>query len=148
MFAEVAFPISNFQTFTYAIPKELKKEVQLGSRVQAPFGKRSCQGIILSIKSTTSYSGKTKAIHSLVDDIPVVTPELWQLICWMSKYYMTPIGQVAKTVLPQDLSTRYKPSKRWYVQHVPAADKPLILSIKKIKVISLPFAKSIFKQRK
>ena len=26
MFAEVAFPISNFQSFTYAIPKELKKE--------------------------------------------------------------------------------------------------------------------------
>ena len=100
MFAEVAFPISNFQTFTYTIPKELKKEVQLGSRVQAPFGKRSCQGIILSIKNKTYYSGKTKAIHSLVDDIPVVTPELWQLICWMSRYYMTPIGQVAKTVLP------------------------------------------------
>jgi len=131
MFAEVAFPISNFQTFTYTIPKELKKEVQLGSRVQAPFGKRNCQGIILNIKNKTSYSGKTKAIHSLVDDIPVVTPELWQLICWMSRYYMTPIGQVAKTVLPKDLSTRYKPSMRWYVQHVPVVEDTSIFSIKK-----------------
>ena len=62
MFAEVAFPISNFQTFTYTIPKELKKEVQLGSRVQAPFGKRNCQGIILSIKNKTSYSGTTSLL--------------------------------------------------------------------------------------
>ena len=76
MFAEVAFPISNFQSFTYVIPKELKKEIQLGSRVLAPFGKRNCQGIILSIKKTTSFSGKIKSIHSLVDDIPVVTPEI------------------------------------------------------------------------
>ena len=82
MFAEVAFPISNFQSFTYVIPKELKNEIQLGSRVLAPFGKRNCQGMVLGIKSTTSYSGKTKSIHSLVDDIPVVTPELWKLICW------------------------------------------------------------------
>ena len=131
MFAEVAFPISNFQSFTYAIPKELKKEIQLGSRVLAPFGKRNCQGIILSIKSTTSYSGKIKFIHSFVDDIPVVTPELWKLICWMSKYYMTPIGQVAKTVLPKNLSTRYKPAKRWYVQNFPFVKGDFILSLEK-----------------
>ena len=68
MFAEVAFPISNFQTFTYAIPKGLKKEIQLGSRVLAPLGKRSCQGIIVKITTEASYPGKTKEIFSLVDD--------------------------------------------------------------------------------
>ena len=131
MFAEVAFPISNFQSFTYVIPKELKKEIQLGSRVLAPFGKRNCQGIILSIKRTTSYSGKIKSIHSLVDDIPVVTPELWKLICWMSNYYMTPIGQVAKTVLPKNLSTRYKPAKRWYVESSSFVKGDFYLSLEK-----------------
>ena len=74
MFAEVAFPISNFQTFTYVIPKGLKKGIQLGSRVLAPLGKRNCQGIIIKITNQTSYLGKTKAIYSLVDDVPVVTP--------------------------------------------------------------------------
>ncbi len=131
MFAEVAFPISNFQTFTYAIPKGLKKEIQLGSRVLAPLGKRSCQGIIVKITTEASYIGKTKEIFSLVDDVSVVTPELWQLICWMSRYYMTPLGQVAKTVLPKDLSTRYKPPMRWYVQPVSVAEDSLIISIKK-----------------
>ena len=101
MFAEVAFPISNFQTFTYVIPEGLKKGIQLGSRVLAPLGKRNCQGIIIKITNEISYLGKTKEIYSLVDDVPVVTPELWKLICWMSRYYMTPLGQVAKTVLPK-----------------------------------------------
>ena len=133
MFAEVAFPISNFQSFTYAIPKELKNEIQLGSRVLAPFGKKNCQGMVLGINSTTSYSGKIKSIHSLVDDIPVVTPELWKLICWMSKYYMTPIGQVAKTVLPKNLSTRYKPVKRWYVQNSSFGKGDSIFSIENSK---------------
>ena len=131
MFAEVAFPISNFQSFTYVIPKELKNEIQLGSRVLAPFGKRNCQGMVLGIKSTTSYSGKIKSIHSLVDDIPIVTPELWKLICWMSNYYMTPIGQVAKTVLPKNLSTRYKPAKRWYVERSSFVKGDFILSLEK-----------------
>nr|MBC8467690.1 hypothetical protein [Candidatus Neomarinimicrobiota bacterium] len=38
MFAEIAFPISGFQTFTYKIPKGLAQEVQIGSRVNVQFG--------------------------------------------------------------------------------------------------------------
>ena len=44
-----------------------------------------------------------------------MTPELWKLINWISDYYLTPIGQVAKTVFPETLSTRYTPPKNWYV---------------------------------
>ena len=34
----------------------------------------------------------------------------------MAKYYITPIGQVAKTVLPTQFSTKYTPRKFWYVK--------------------------------
>ena len=118
MFAEVAFPISNFQTFSYSIPNDLIKKVQIGSRVIAPFGNRSSQGIVVEVLKENSYKGKIKPISSLVDDIQVVTPELWKLISWISKYYMTPLGQVAKVVLPNNLSTRYKPVKHWFVESI------------------------------
>ena len=49
MFAEIAFPISNFKTFTYEIPDDLNSSVQVGSRVIAPFGKRKVQGIIVNV---------------------------------------------------------------------------------------------------
>ena len=49
MFAEVAFPISNFKTFTYEIPKNLIAETHIGSRVVAPFRKQQIEGIIVNI---------------------------------------------------------------------------------------------------
>ena len=36
-----------------------------------------------------------------------------------------------KTVLPKQLSTRYKPPMRWYVQPVPVVEDSLIIPIKK-----------------
>ena len=49
MFAEVAFPISNFKTFTYEIPEKLISEIHIGSRVVAPFRKKQIEGIIVNI---------------------------------------------------------------------------------------------------
>ena len=91
MFAKVAFPISGYQTFTYKIPGNLASDIRIGSRVMAPFGRKDVQGIVTWKKSTSSFKGKIKTISSIVDDIPVMTPELWQLIEWMSQYYVAPI---------------------------------------------------------
>lgn len=116
MFAEVAFPISNFKTFTYEIPENLIAETHIGSRVVAPFRKQQIEGIIVNILKSSSFKGETKLINKLIDNYQIVTPELWELINWISNYYMTPLGQVAKTVFPKSLSTRYKPQKLWFVE--------------------------------
>lgn len=116
MFAEVAFPISNFKTFTYEIPNNLIADAHIGSRVVAPFRKKQIEGIIVNILKSTSFKGQTRLINKLIDNHQVVTPELWELINWISNYYMTPLGQVAKTVFPKSLSTRYKPQKLWFVE--------------------------------
>ena len=47
MFAEVAFPISNFKTFTYEIPENLIAETHIGSRVVAPFRKQQIEVLLL-----------------------------------------------------------------------------------------------------
>ena len=116
MFAEVAFPISNFKTFTYEIPENLIAEAHIGSRVVAPFRKQQIEGIIVNILKSNSFKGETRLINKLIDNYQIVTPELWELINWISNYYMAPLGQVAKTVFPKSLSTRYKPQKLWFVE--------------------------------
>ena len=116
MFAEVAFPISNFKTFTYEIPEKLIAETYIGSRVVAPFRKKQTEGIIVNILKSSSFKGEIKLINKLIDNYQIVTPELWELINWISNYYMTPLGQVAKTVFPKSLSTRYKSQKLWFVE--------------------------------
>ncbi|MBT3502142.1 MAG: primosomal protein N' [Candidatus Marinimicrobia bacterium] len=131
MFADVAFPISGFQTFTYKIPKDLVSEVQIGSRVTVQFGPRKTQGIVTGLKNESSFSGKIKDIAGLVDNLPIMTPELWKLIQWMSQYYVTPLGQVGKAVLPKNLSTRYNPPKSWMVQAKPIFDDEDLEAVKK-----------------
>ncbi len=116
MFVKVAFPIRGFQTFTYSIPKHLENKIRIGSRVNASFGRRNTQGIVINLSPKSTFTGKIKDISSLVDHKSVITPALLKLIFWMSDYYMTPVGQVAKTVFPKSLSTRYVPPKQWYVQ--------------------------------
>ena len=65
------------------------------------------------------------------DDLPIMTPELWKLIQWMSQYYVTPLGQVGKAVLPKNLSTRYNPPKSWMVQTNPIVDDEDLEAVKK-----------------
>jgi len=114
MFVDVAFPISQYQVFTYEIPKQLHKIVGVGIRVRAPIGKRNLPGIIVKCSKSTSFSGKIRKISDVIDKTPILDDALWQLIQWVSKYYMTPLGKAA-TVIPSNLSIEYKPRERWMV---------------------------------
>lgn len=116
MYAEIAFPISSYQTFTYKVPESLDSHIQVGIRVRAPFGNRMVQGLVVATHKATDFKGTLKEINDIVDDQRILDHNLWKLIQWMSKYYMTPIGQVARTILPSKLSTKYQPQKQWMVQ--------------------------------
>ena len=116
MFAEVAFPIRSYQTFTYLIPNDQLSEIHVGTRVYVPFKSKTIQGVVVYIKNTNSYTGSLKQIIKPIDDIKLITPSLWRLIKWVSKYYMTPIGKVANSVVPKSLSSSYKPRPEKYVR--------------------------------
>ncbi|MCK4903113.1 MAG: primosomal protein N' [Candidatus Marinimicrobia bacterium] len=112
---DVAFPISNYQVFTYKIPKQFAEVVRVGARVRAPIGKRTVSGIIVKLAKNTSFTGNIKKISEVIDDTPILDESLWQLIQWISSYYITPLGKAA-TVIPANLSVKYKPQERWAVQ--------------------------------
>ena len=116
MFAEVAFPIRSFQTFTYSILAKHTSSIVVGTRVSVPFRNKIIQGIVVKIKKNNSYPGSIKRIIEPVDKVQVITSPLWELITWVSKYYMTPIGKVANSVVPKSLSSNYKPQLEKYVQ--------------------------------
>jgi len=116
MFAEVAFPIRSFQTFTYSISAQHISSIVVGTRVSVPFRNKIIQGIVVKIKKNNSYPGSIKRIIEPVDKVQVITSPLWELITWVSKYYMTPIGKVANSVVPKSLSSNYKPQLEKYVQ--------------------------------
>ena len=96
---------------TYSVPQKFKSQIDIGSRVTAPLGKRSTTGIIIGFPKKPVFTGTIKNIASLVDPYPVLDKTLWKLVHWMSTYYFTPMGQVAKTVLPAQLSMKHLPQK-------------------------------------
>ncbi len=116
MFAEVAFPIRSFQTFTYSISDQHLSSIVVGTRVSVPFRNKIIQGIVVKIKKNNLYLGSIKRIIEPVDKVQVITPPLWELITWVSKYYMTPIGKVANSVVPKSLSSNYKIQLENYVK--------------------------------
>ena len=125
MYADIAFPISSYQVFTYRIPSKMRNSVKIGVRVKAPFHKRSVNGVVVGISNTTDYKRRVRSINSLVDNELVLDKYLWSLLEWVSDYYLTPLGQVAQTALPARLSLQYKPPSRIVVSFRKAPDVAL-----------------------
>ena len=84
MYADVSFPISSFQVFSYKIPKKLTTTVSVGSTVYAPLGKRMVSGIIVSCYPESKYNGKIKEINSVEQGKQILDGKLWKLITWLS----------------------------------------------------------------
>ena len=136
MYADVSFPISSFQVFSYKIPKKLTTTVSVGSTVYAPLGKRMVSGIIVSCYPESKYNGKIKEIDSVEQGKPILDGKLWKLITWLSTYYDTPIGLAAKAVLPSQLSTSYEPKNQNFAQALHSQNKNNIKGSTQIKVFN------------
>ena len=111
MFADVSFPISSWKTFTYSVPSRFHPIIQTGCRVIAPLGRRKkVRGVVVGINETTHFSGSIQPISELIDGAPIFDEKLWQLISWVSDYYLTPLGQVMRSAIPSGISRDFQPS--------------------------------------
>ena len=99
-FCEVALPVPLRNTFTYAIPEHLADAEIIGSRVVVPFRNRAIVGVAVRFVSEPHDRQKVKEIIELVDPIPALTAELLVLGEWISRYYVAPIGETLRSMLP------------------------------------------------
>jgi primosomal protein N' (replication factor Y) (superfamily II helicase) len=103
MFAEVAVPIYVRQTFTYRLPGEMAVRAQPGCRVLAPFGKKLLTAFIVDLHKTPQSDldeSEIKEIEELLDESPIITPEILELTRWVSDYYFAPWGECLRAALP------------------------------------------------
>ncbi len=103
-YADIILPLPLQDCFTYAVPTDMQSMLQVGCRVQVPFGQKKVYiGIVLRMHDTEPVNYKVKAIMRVVDSSPVVTPrqlELWQ---WAAEYYICSLGEVMNAALPAGL---------------------------------------------
>src|SRR5579864_4790220 len=99
-YCEIALPVPLRSTFTYAIPQHLSDADLVGSRVVVPFRNRAMVGVVVALVANPSEGKKTKEIVELLDVFPALPPKLIELGTWISRYYVAPIGETLRAMLP------------------------------------------------
>ncbi len=91
-------------TLTYLVPDSIT--VQPGQRVQVPLATRKATGIVLRAGSPLPPGIAARPILRVLDTEPVLSPELLELGLWIADYYVAPIGEVYRAMLPLRADTR------------------------------------------
>jgi primosomal protein N' (replication factor Y) len=105
---DVALPVPLRNTFTYAVPATMAPDLAPGSRVVVPFRNRAMIGVALEPASHPVETGKTREIVELLDPLPALTPELVELGRWIAGYYLAPLGEVFRAMLPPAVDVRHE----------------------------------------
>jgi len=96
-FCDVALPVPLDTAFTYHIPDGLEPVV--GGRVLVPFRQQRMSAIVVDAHNRQP-SVKTKDILNVLDVAPVLDDSLMRLARWIADYYLAPLGEVFRTMLP------------------------------------------------
>ncbi|MGQ9603586.1 MAG: replication restart helicase PriA [bacterium] len=97
--ADIAIGLPTVGLLTYFIPNSLRDKVKPGVRVLVRVKAKPSTGIVWKV-ATSDRVGRLKPIEEVLDERPVLTPELMKLGEWISDYYLASIGEVASTMAP------------------------------------------------
>jgi len=87
------------ETFSYAVPENIRQRPLVGCRVRVPFGRRKAAGYVLEEES--SHDGRpVRSILELLDDEPWFHGNAVPFFEWLASYYLHPIGPLIQSVLP------------------------------------------------
>lgn len=97
--------------YSYKIPFELESKAVPGARVMVPFGNGNLkkQGLILSVKPLleADNSVKLKSITAVVDEAPLFTDEMLQLVTRLKETTFCTLYEGAKAMLPVGIGLNY-----------------------------------------
>ena len=96
-FCDVALPVPLDIVFTYGIPDEMQPVI--GGRVLVPFRQQRMSGVVTDLHERKPKV-QTKNLIRVLDPAPVLDEQLIRLGRWIADYYLAPIGEVFRTMLP------------------------------------------------
>src|SRR6266567_954753 len=111
-YCELALPVPLDRTFTYAV-REGQRPVR-GARVIAPFRNEKLIGIVMSVGVTAPADFEVRYLEAVLDqdgdhdsdDGPLLSESLLALGEWMAQYYLAPLGEVLRGMLPLTAEVR------------------------------------------
>lgn len=121
MYADCIVPLPLEGEFTYDIPAHLIHKVQVGCRVNVPFGKKKQYAALVTRLHEETPAYQTKEILDVLDEERMLLPHQLKLWQWVAGYYMCTLGEVYKAAIPSGLKekdgiVRYRPRTVEYVR--------------------------------
>jgi primosomal protein N' (replication factor Y) len=120
MIARVSLEIALRKEFDYLIPPGLAGQIEVGSRVQVPFGPRKIPGCVTALAEESAHAN-LKPILKVIGAQTLVTPKVLKLARWIAEYYCCAPEIALKSVLPE--AVRQEKSgwrERLFVRTLPA----------------------------
>jgi len=109
--AKVAVDLSLDREFDYLIPESLQAAVEIGSRVEVPFGKRVVTGFVVGLTNESDFE-ELKPIGKVLGERSLVTETVMELARWMSAYYLAPFETCVRSVLPAVVRNKASGAKK------------------------------------
>ena len=101
MYAEVAVPVPLHQALVYAVPAS-GVALRPGCRVRVTVGKRPLVGVVMALREDAPEGFKVKPLDEVLDVEPVMPGDLLKLAQFVAGYYLAPIGEVMRSLVPTD----------------------------------------------
>jgi primosomal protein N' (replication factor Y) len=95
-FCDVALPVPLDRAFTYALNGEVPG---VGCRVLVPFRNEKLAGVVVRVHDDAPPV-EAKPLLTILDREPIVSGPLLELAQWIAQYYIAPLGEVLRTMLP------------------------------------------------
>jgi primosomal protein N' (replication factor Y) (superfamily II helicase) len=102
-FCDVAVPVPLHMVLTYRVPEGISPES--GTRVIVPFRRQRLTGVITELHDRAPKV-TIKTVLEVLDQTPALSEELLRLGKWISDYYLAPIGEVFRSMLPLNAEFR------------------------------------------
>jgi primosomal protein N' (replication factor Y) len=121
MIARVSLEIALRKEFDYSIPPALVGQIEIGTRVQAPFGARKIFGTVTALAEESAHAN-LKPILRIVGTQTLVTPKILKLARWIGEYYCCAPEIALKSVLPEVVRKKEEGwKKQLFVRALPSA---------------------------
>ena len=104
IYCEVALPVPLDRTFTYLAGSGVN--VQRGARVIVPFRNEKMVGVVIEIHRNAPQDFEAKPIEAVLDEEPLLSAHLLELAAWIAQYYLAPLGEVLRGMLPLNAEVR------------------------------------------
>ena len=109
LFCDVVLPVPLDRAFTYKLKDG--DDPPIGGRVVVPFRNEKMIGVVTRLHDEAPPV-EARLLEAVLDQEPILNPELMELAAWIAQYYVAPLGEVLRSMLPLMAEVRRSTSYR------------------------------------